>query len=112
MRTLKLTQHIGSHQLTVYVSEFNPLPDDVTSYTWHDSTGQSHELNMPTFCLTNIPKIDAHLRQYVSAAKWSYLHSLQEDDELAWMTVSTAMGYAKANPVCIFAFPELFRFIS
>ncbi|KAG7287574.1 hypothetical protein NEMBOFW57_007086 [Staphylotrichum longicolle] len=98
VRTLKLTQHIGSHQLTVYVSEFNPLPDDVTSYTWHDSTGQSHELSMPTFCLTNIPKVDAHLRQYVSAAKWSYLRSLEKDDELAWMTVSTAMGYAKANP--------------
>jgi len=111
VRTLKLTQHIGSHQLTVYVSEFFPLPDDVISYTWQDRAGHSHKLNMPTFCLTNIPKIDAHLRQYVSAAKWLYLKSLEKEDELAWMTVCMAMRYAKANPVCTL-FPGSLSFVS
>jgi hypothetical protein len=99
-RMLKLTQHIGHHQLTVYASEFIPSPADVVSYKWHDHSGQSQELKMPHFCLTNMEKIHRHFRQYIDSAKWSYLTSLEAEDELVWMTISTAMAYAKRNPVC------------
>ncbi|KAK4033830.1 hypothetical protein C8A01DRAFT_19292 [Parachaetomium inaequale] len=81
-RMLKLTQHIGHHQLTVYASEFMPSPADVVSYKWHDRSGQSHELKMPHFCLTNMEKIHRHFRQYIDSAKWSYLTSLETEDEL------------------------------
>lgn len=40
-----------------------------------------------------------HFRQYIDTAKWAYLESLETEDELAWMTVSTAMEYARRNPV-------------
>ena len=96
---LKLTQHIGHHQLTVYASEFSPSPADVVSYKWHDRLGQPRELKMPHFCLTNMEKIHRHFRQYIDSAKWSYLAAIETEDELVWMTVSTAMTYAKRNPV-------------
>jgi hypothetical protein len=72
----------------------------VVSYKWTDRSGAQHELKMPHFCLTNIDKIHAHFRQYIVRAKWSYLESLVQrgDDELAWMTVSTAMAYARQKP--------------
>ncbi|KAL2020429.1 hypothetical protein VTK56DRAFT_8395 [Thermocarpiscus australiensis] len=97
VRSLKLTQHIGSHYLTVYASEFTPSPGDVISYKWKDVSGKDHELRMPTFCLTNIEKVCTHFRDYIDSAKWSYLKSLESEDELAWMTVSMAMEYAKSR---------------
>ena len=99
VRTLRLTQHIGPHQLTVYASEFLPMDGDVVSYKWTDDAGTPCELKMPHFCLTNIEKIRAHLQQYIASAKWSYLRSLEQEDRLAWMTISAATDYAKANPV-------------
>ncbi|KAL2267134.1 hypothetical protein VTJ83DRAFT_4411 [Remersonia thermophila] len=99
VRTLQLTQLIGRHRLTVYASEFAPLPGDVVSYKWRDrATGEPRELKMPHFCLTNVAQIRLHFCQYIAQAKWSYLESLQTDDELAWMTVSMAMAYAKKKP--------------
>jgi hypothetical protein len=100
VRTLKLTQNIGRHQLTVYASEFIPAPIDVVSYKWRDCSGARHELKMPPFCLTNIDKIQTQFRQYIDLTKWSYLTSLKSEDELAWMTISTAMEYAETRPVC------------
>jgi hypothetical protein len=99
VRTLRLTQNIGSHHLTVYASEFVPTPNDVVSYKWRDRSSQLHELKMPHFCLTNMDKVHSHFKQYISVAKWSYLRSLETEDELAWMTVSTAMDYANRKPV-------------
>ncbi|KAH6632114.1 hypothetical protein F5144DRAFT_490873 [Chaetomium tenue] len=78
-RMLKLTQRIGSHQLTVYASEFVPSPGDVISYKWTDRTGELHELGMPLYCLTNLEKIHRHICQYIGSAKWAYLET---DDEL------------------------------
>ncbi|KAL2133370.1 hypothetical protein VTI74DRAFT_2458 [Chaetomium olivicolor] len=98
VRTLQLTQHVGSHHLTVHVAEFIPLPGDVVSYKWHDDAGGIHELQMPPFCLTNIEKIRSHFCEYIAAAKLSYLEALKSDDELAWMTVSASMEYAKSRP--------------
>ncbi|KAK4169918.1 hypothetical protein QBC43DRAFT_306835 [Cladorrhinum sp. PSN259] len=98
VRTLKLTQNIGSHQLTVYASEFVPKPEDVTSYKWKDKSGRPHEIPMPYFCLTNIEKVHAHYLQYIKETRWAYLESLQHDDGLSWMTVSMAMAYAKKRP--------------
>lgn len=100
VRTLKLTQNIGPHQLTVYASEFIPAAIDVVSYKWHDRSGAHHELKMPPFCLTNIDKIQTHFRQYIDLTKWSYLMPLKSEDELAWMTIATAMKYAETRPVC------------
>lgn len=98
-RMLKLTQRIGSHQLTVYASEFVPSPGDVVSYKWTDRSGELHELQMPLYCLTNVDKIHRHICQYITSAKWAYLASVKDDDELAWMTISAAMDYAQRNPV-------------
>ncbi|KAK3985492.1 hypothetical protein QBC44DRAFT_335102 [Cladorrhinum sp. PSN332] len=98
VRTLKLTQNIGSQQLTVYASEFVPKPEDVTSYRWKDPSGISHDLPMPPFCLTNIEKVHSHYLQYIQETKWTYLGSLQRDDELSWMTVRMGMAYAKKRP--------------
>ncbi|KAL2143606.1 hypothetical protein VTI28DRAFT_10191 [Corynascus sepedonium] len=96
-RRLTLTQHIGCHKLTVYASEFVPSQGDVVSYKWRNS-GKLHELRMPDFCLTNMKEVYYHFRQYIDSAKWAYLESLETEDELAWMTVSTAMQYARRNP--------------
>ncbi|KAK0744840.1 hypothetical protein B0T21DRAFT_358540 [Apiosordaria backusii] len=100
VRTVKLTQKMGQHRLTVYASEFKPEPTDKLSYHWKDSSGNSHEMKMPPFTLTNLDKIHAHFRQYIDSAKWSYLESLkgQQDDDLTWMTVSMAMEYARRRP--------------
>ncbi|KAK4238564.1 hypothetical protein C8A03DRAFT_15005, partial [Achaetomium macrosporum] len=96
-RTLKLTQHIGSHQLMVYASEFDPLPGDVICYKWRDR-GQLRELKIPPFCLTNIRQVQVNLFQYIASTKWAYLKSLENEDELTWMTVSAAMSYVKTRP--------------
>ncbi|KAK4199998.1 hypothetical protein QBC40DRAFT_280934 [Triangularia verruculosa] len=100
VRTLKLTQKMGHHRLTVYASEFRPEPTDKLSYHWKDSSGSAHELQMPPFTLTNLDKVHAHFRQYINVAKLSYLESLrdQEDNGLTWRTVSTAMEFARRKP--------------
>ncbi len=97
----ELKQHIEAYHLTVYVSEFRPAPGDVVSYHWRDPSGEPHELKMPTFCLVNIEKIKLNLKTYIYSAKWQYLESLKAEDELAWMTICTAVRYAKAKPVCV-----------
>jgi hypothetical protein len=102
-RMLKLTQHIGDHQLTVYASEFVPSPGDVVSYKWTDRLGAFHELTMPPYCLTNVEKIHRHMCQYIASAKWAYLESVKTEDDLAWMTISTAMQYAQLNPKSLVA---------
>ncbi|KAK4671865.1 hypothetical protein QC764_609410 [Podospora pseudoanserina] len=100
VRTLKLSQRMGHHRLTVYASEFKPEPTDKLSYYWKDSAGMIHEMKIPPFTLTNLDKVHAHFRQYIDAAKGSYLESLrgQQDDGLTWKTVSTAMEYARRKP--------------
>lgn len=102
VRTLKLSQRMGHHRMTVYASEFKPEPTDKLSYYWKDSAGMIHEMKIPPFTLTNLDKVHAHFRQYIDAAKGSYLESLrgQQDDGLTWKTVSTAMEYARRKPVC------------
>lgn len=110
VRTLTLTQHVGPHRLTVYASEFTPVPEDVISYKWRDSSGNPHELMMPTFSLTNLEKINTHIRQYINSAKWSYLAGLKAENELTWMTAAMAKQYAKGRPVSVnllVAFPTL-----
>ncbi|KAK3294535.1 uncharacterized protein B0H64DRAFT_400950 [Chaetomium fimeti] len=102
-RMLKLTQRIGSHQLTVYASEFVPSPGDVVSYKWTDRSGKLHELNMPPYCLTNVEKIRRHICQYIASAKWAYLASVKTEDKLAWMTISVAMEFAQRNPKSLVA---------
>lgn len=94
-----MTQHVGSHTLVVYASEFIPEPGDVTSYKWKDKSGRRHELPMPNFCLTNFDQVFQHCCQYIASAKWSYLSSFKNEDELVWMTVSMAVQYAQRNKV-------------
>ncbi|KAK4171558.1 hypothetical protein QBC36DRAFT_339723 [Triangularia setosa] len=100
VRTLKLTQKVGHHRLTVYASEFKPEPTDKLSYHWKDSFGNPREMVMPPFTLTNLDKTHAHFRQYIDSAKWAYLESMkcQQDDDLTWMTVSVAIEYARRKP--------------
>ncbi|KAK0665620.1 hypothetical protein QBC41DRAFT_327580 [Cercophora samala] len=100
VRTLKLSQRMGHHRLTVYASEFKPEPTDKLSYHWKDSAGNLHEMKMPPFTLTNLDKVYAHFRQYIDTAKESYLESLRDhqDDGLTWKTVSMAMEYARRKP--------------
>ena len=99
MRTLRLTQQIGSHELTVYASEFVPQPGDIVSYKWQDGSGGTQELEMPHYCLTNIEKVYSHFYTYISSAKWIYLEVLESEDDLTSMTFRTATWYAKARPV-------------
>ncbi|KAK3390097.1 hypothetical protein B0H63DRAFT_391292 [Podospora didyma] len=98
VRTLHLTQKLGGHRLTVYASEFCPLPNDVVSYKWKDYQGNGQEMLMPNFCLTNITKVTDQFRDYITSAKRQYLDSLRSEDELAWMTVDMAVRYAKRKP--------------
>jgi hypothetical protein len=96
---LRLTQRIASHKLTIYASEFVPQPGDVLSYKWSDPPGEAYERQMPPFCLTNLDKVHTQIVHYIKSAKWEYLASLESEDPLAWMTVSTAMQYARSRPV-------------
>ncbi len=105
VRTLKLTQQIGTHELTIYASEFLPQPGDVVSYKWRDGAGDTKELEMPHFCLTNIEKVRINFKNYISSAKELYLKALESEDELAWMTVRAAQQYAKTKPVSTLSLP-------
>jgi hypothetical protein len=97
--TLELTQHLGSHRLTVYAANFIPSPGDVTFYRWKDASGKARIMKMPNFCLTNIKKVEGHILQYIETTGWESLKSVKEENDLAWMTVTTAVEYAKRKPV-------------
>ena len=99
VRTLTLTQGIGNHQLIVYASEFVPLPNDKTSLKWRNAQGVIQELKLPPYCLTNIPKVTAQIRQYIRVAKQSYLDMLNVEDDLVSATVVMATDYARTRPV-------------
>jgi len=99
VKTVKLTQNIGQHYLTVYAAEFDPSPGYVVSYKWKDAMDRQHETPMPHYCLTNIPKVQNHFKRYIEDAKWDYLRSLKDEDQLAWMTISMAMSYANSKQV-------------
>jgi len=94
---LTLTQHIGHHRLTVYVSEFTPTRGDVVDYKW-TAGGKEGTMWMPRVALTNINKVGVHIRNYINSAKRSYLECLKTEDDLTWMTISTAMDYAQSHP--------------
>lgn len=98
IKTVKLTQDIGDHCLTVYASEFEPVDGDVLSYHWEDPEGNAHVMDMPRYSLTAIDKVKNHISRYIETAKHSYLQSLKADGDLIWMTVSVAVHYAKARP--------------
>jgi hypothetical protein len=85
----------------IYASEFVPLPGDKVSLTWKDERGNQREMKMPPFCLTNMQKVTAQVRQYIYLAKQSYLESYarSSNDELVKKTVGVAINYAKVNPV-------------
>ncbi|GAB1319223.1 Zn(2)-C6 fungal-type domain-containing protein [Madurella fahalii] len=97
VKTLFLTQNVGSHRLTVYAAEFIPLPGDVTSYKWRDVSGEPCAMQMPNFCLTGIDNVHNHFHQYIESAKESYLESLGSEDELASMIARVARDYACEN---------------
>ncbi|KAK3940279.1 hypothetical protein QBC46DRAFT_127697 [Diplogelasinospora grovesii] len=98
VRTLRLTQNLG-HELTVYVSEFAPEPSDVLSYKWINARGEEQVMEMPHYCLTNLDKVMAHMKQYIEVAGPSYLlNLLRQEDELVSMTVSKAMDFARTKP--------------
>jgi hypothetical protein len=61
---IKLRQDVDA-ELTVWVSEFLPTPDDTVSYKWKDSNEQSHEMYMPPYCLANMEESAANLKEYV-----------------------------------------------
>ncbi|KAK4449885.1 hypothetical protein QBC34DRAFT_298388 [Podospora aff. communis PSN243] len=102
VRNLQLTQHVG-HKLMIYASEFVPLPGDKVSLTWKDESGNQREMKMPPFCLTNMQKVTAQVRQYIYLAKQSYLelYARSSDDELVTKTVRVAISYAKAKPTSL-----------
>ncbi|KAK0714704.1 hypothetical protein B0H67DRAFT_578859 [Lasiosphaeris hirsuta] len=99
VQSIQLTQKIGNHRLTVYASEFTPLPHDKVSYTWMDKEGNTNELKMPPFCLTNMFKVKAQILQYIYEAKRTYLKRLTKDDPLVdplvKITVAMALNYEK-----------------
>ncbi|KAK3352541.1 hypothetical protein B0T25DRAFT_456226 [Lasiosphaeria hispida] len=95
VQNIQLTQKIGNHRLTVYASEFTPLPDDKVSYIWKDQSGNKNELKMPPFCLTNIFKVKAQIQQYINEAKRTYLEKLTKDDPLVEITVKMALSYER-----------------
>lgn len=99
VRDLRLTQNISKHELTVYASEFVPLPNDKTSLKWKDSNGNNRETKMPPYCLTNMQKVTAQITHYIYVAKRSYLESLKKEDELVSMTVAMAMNLAQKKSV-------------
>ena len=99
VRNLTLTQRIGNHVLTVYASEFTPLPGDKVELHWQDTRGNRQRTRMPPFCLTNIPKMTAQIQQYIHLAKREYLDLLKKDEPLVSGTVVMAMKFAEAKPV-------------
>ncbi|KAK0721967.1 hypothetical protein B0T26DRAFT_643248 [Lasiosphaeria miniovina] len=100
VKTLELTQKPGRHgpSLTVYASEFSPLPEDVISYKWKDTSGKAREMTMPLFCLTNLDKVTKQFRQYIEVANRSYMDALRTEDKLAWETFSMAMNHSEKKP--------------
>ncbi|KAK3318158.1 hypothetical protein B0H66DRAFT_477050 [Apodospora peruviana] len=98
LKTLTLTQHIGHHRLTVYASEFEPQDGDVLSYKWTDREGNRKEMKMPHYSLTAIERVTMNFAHYINRAKYAYFDSVRDEDDLAWLTVSTAMKYAKSRP--------------
>ncbi|KAK4210478.1 hypothetical protein QBC37DRAFT_30916 [Rhypophila decipiens] len=98
IKSLKLTQNIGGHHLTVYASEFEPVKGDVLSYHWQDPEGNTHVMDMPHYSLTAFEKVKNHFVHYIETAKQSYLRSLKDDGDLPWLTVGASDAYARARP--------------
>jgi hypothetical protein len=99
IRTLSITQHVGEHELTVYATEFVPLPVDRLSYNWTDDKGQKQSMYMPCFCLTQIPKVTINIFQYITKARSHYIELLKESDPLARDTIFAAMQLAQKRVV-------------
>ncbi|KAM7182950.1 hypothetical protein V8F20_012786 [Naviculisporaceae sp. PSN 640] len=99
IKSVKLTQSIpGAPYLTVYASEFEPLPGDVLSYHWKDPEGKTHVMDMPRYSLTAIDKVKNHFFCYIETAKHFYLKSLEAEGGLPWLTVRAAAKYAQSRP--------------
>jgi hypothetical protein len=66
-------------------------------------------MEMPHYCLTNLGKVMAHMKEYIKVAGQSYLlHLLREEDELVWMTVSMAVDFARTKPVSAHSYSPSF----
>ena len=60
---LWLTQDIGPNlQLRVTISQYKPLPGEITAYIWAD--GQKR-MDMPPYCIKNVAEVERDMDTYI-----------------------------------------------
>ncbi|KAH7395630.1 hypothetical protein BKA64DRAFT_674136 [Cadophora sp. MPI-SDFR-AT-0126] len=84
--------------LSITVSRFEPGPDDKTGYTWEDSSGQSHTMEMPPYFISDIEKARKSVCSFIHQARPAYIDTLLADSEpIVSRTFQIAMAYTAFN---------------
>ena len=96
-----IMQRVVGQELCISCAEFQPTPKDTVDYKWTDSDGVKRRMEMPHFCLRDIPIITANIQNYINRTKDSYLELIRDDD-LLFRTISMAIEYTKTRPVSNF----------
>jgi hypothetical protein len=100
---LFITQDKGEgfdNALSVIVSRFDPGPDDKTEYTWEDSTGQHHTMEMPPYFISDIEAARQSIRQFIYQARSAYIETLLADSNpIVCRTFQAALAYTVFDQV-------------
>ena len=96
-RTLKLVQE--DMEVEVYVAEFEATAQDRTAYEYKTSSGGKNRLEMPHYCLTDIPKVTSNLRSYAKQSRDTYLAELAGSHSIIALTLKAAIAHGNFRKV-------------
>jgi hypothetical protein len=100
---LFLTQDKGEgfdNALSVIVSLFEPGPEDKTGYSWEDSKGQNHTMDMPPYFISDIEAARRSIREFLYLARPGYIETLLADSNpIVCRTFQAALAYTTFGQV-------------
>ena len=96
---LELTQDFGE-TLKIYVTRFEPRPDDKTAHPWKDKQGRSRSMEMPPYCIAKMDDARNNMLQYIDNFRGSFLSSfLRGSNEITGDIFDEARRHSAFNPV-------------
>lgn len=97
---LELTQDFGE-TLSIYVTRFEPRPDEKTAHPWKDRQGRSRSMEMPPYCIARMDDARDNMLQYIENFKGSFLSSfLRGSNEITGDIFDEARRFSAFNPTC------------
>ncbi|OCK79235.1 hypothetical protein K432DRAFT_383260 [Lepidopterella palustris CBS 459.81] len=97
---LQLTQDLGE-TLEVYVTKYEPRPNEMTAHPWKDRSGCSRTLEMPPYCIARMDEARQNVLEYIESFRGAFLSNLSRcANEITGEIMDEARRFSAFNPTC------------